>query len=79
MADFDIKKIASELVDTIKDDPQLLKEFKKDPVATLESLAGGKLPAGLPKESIQAVATAIQAKLASGDIANALGGLGKLF
>lgn len=75
MADFDIKKIASELVDTIKDDPQLLKEFKKDPVAALEGMVGTKLPAGLPKESIQAVAAAAQAKLAAGDVSSVLGKL----
>ena len=40
----DIKDILEKVVDKIKDDPQLLAKFKKDPVSVVEKLIGIDLP-----------------------------------
>lgn len=71
----DIKKLASELVDKIKSDPELLKKFKSDPAAAIKSVSG----IDLPEDSIKTVTAAVQAKLAAGDVADIAGKLGKLF
>lgn len=64
--------MASQLAEKIKNDPELLKKFKENPVEALKSIDGVKIP----DESLQAVAKAVQAQLSTGDLA---GKLGKLF
>lgn len=71
----DIKAKIEELAARLQKDPDLLKRFQKDPVKTLESLAG----INLPGDQLQTLAAGIQAKLAASDLGEALGGLKKLF
>lgn len=75
----DVKKMAGEMAEkvteTLKKDPDLLKKFKADPVATLKSMSG----IDLPDESLQALAAAVKAKLAAGDVGDIASKLGKLF
>lgn len=68
----DIKAKVDELVGQLKGDPKLLEQFKKDPIKALEGLTG----IDLPDEQIKPLVAGIQAKLASADIKDALGGLG---
>jgi hypothetical protein len=72
---FDLKKKAEEVVDKLKKDPKLLKEFEKDPVKALEKLSG----IDLPDEQLKPVIAAVKAKLATGEAAELLGKLGKAF
>lgn len=67
----DVKKLVDELVEKIKKDPALLKKFKEDPVAALEGMTG----IDLPDDSVKAVASAVQAKIAAGDVKDVLGKL----
>jgi len=70
----DIKDILDKVVDKIKDDPQLLAKFKKDPVAVVEKLVG----IDLPNDQLEKVADLAMAKInadKAGDILEGLGGL----
>lgn len=71
----DVKAKIEELAAKLQKDPALLKSFQKDPVKTLEGLAG----VNLPDEQLQPLVAGIKAKLAASDLGEALGGLKKLF
>lgn len=77
-----IKEIVEDIVEKLKADPELLKNFKEEPVKTLEKL----LNIDLPDDQIEAVIDGIKTKLdiddlkdSIGDIAGKLKGLGNLF
>ena len=69
----DIKAKIEELIEKIKNDGALQEKFKKDPVSTVEELAG----VDLPKDQIDNVVTGIKAKLKLDEsgIMDKLGGL----
>lgn len=68
----DIKAKIEELVNKIKGDKDLLSNFKKDPVATVEKLLG----IDLPDDQIEKLVDGIKAKISLDDIGDKLGGLG---
>ena len=67
----DIKEKIEELTAKLKEDPQLLSNFQKEPVATLEELLG----VDLPDDKIEKVADGIKAKLGAEKLGDMLGGL----
>ena len=71
----DIKAKIEELTSKLQKDPALLQSFQKDPVKTLEKLAG----VDLPDEQLQPLAAGIKAKLAASGLGEKLGGLKNLF
>ena len=71
----DIKAKINELVDQIKDDPKIAKNFKEDPIATVEKLLG----IDLPNDQLEMVVDGIKAKSNLDKLGDALGGLGSLF
>lgn len=71
----DIKKIIGELVEKISKDDDLQKQFKKDPLKTVEKLTG----VDLPDDLLEKVADGIKAKLAIDDLGDAAKLLKKLF
>lgn len=71
----DIKAKIEELAAKLQKDPALLQSFQKDPVKTLEQLAG----VDLPGEQLQPLVTGVKAKLAAAGPGDKLGGLKKLF
>lgn len=73
--ELDIKGKVEEIVEKIKEDPALLAEFQKEPVKAIEKV----LCIDLPDEKLQPLVAGVKAKLASGEIGDALDGLKKLF
>lgn len=71
----DIKSKVDEVVKKIQSDDKLLDQFKKEPIKTVEELAG----VDLPDDQIQKVVDGIKAKIAVGDISEKLSGLKDLF
>ena len=72
----DIKAKAAELVEQIKKDPTLLKQFRENPVKVVETLIG----IDLPDDQINQLAQLIKAKIdldKAGDMLKGLGGLFK--
>lgn len=67
----DIKEKAAELVETIKKDPALLKQFRENPVQVLEKLLG----VDLPDDQINRLAELIKAKIDLDKAGALLGGL----
>ena len=67
----DIKAKITELVDKIKGDPQLMDNFKSDPVKTIEGIVG----VDLPDDQVKAVAEGVKAKIGLDSIGDKLGGL----
>nr|MBQ8243841.1 hypothetical protein [Oscillospiraceae bacterium] len=67
----DIKKMAADLVDRIKENPALLREFKENPVRVVESLIG----IDLPDDQIRQLAQLIRAKIDLDKAGDLLGGL----
>lgn len=72
---FDVKEKVEEIISNLKKDPALMAQFKKEPVKAVEKVLG----INLPDEQLKPVVDAVSAKLAAGDVAEKLGGLGKLF
>ena len=70
-----IKEKIEEITARIKADDDLLANFKKDPVKTLEKLLG----IDLPDDMIEKLVDGIKAKIAVDKASDLLGGLGKLF
>lgn len=66
----DFKKMAEELVEKIKNDPQLLAKFREEPVKVIEKLTG----LDLPDEQIKQVADLVKAKIDLDKIGGFLGG-----
>ena len=71
----EIKDKVEEVVAKIQNDDKLLEQFKKEPVKTVEELAG----VDLPDDQLQKVVDGIKAKFALDDIGDKLGGLKNLF
>ena len=82
----DIKEKLQELVEKVtkklKEDPNLLASFKKEPIKVIEKVIG----VDLPDEQIEKLITMVKAKLAADDLADkaddvkdVLKGLGGLF
>ena len=72
----DLKAKATELVEKIKNDPKLLKEFHENPVSLLEEILG----VDLPDDQINQLADLIKAKIdldKAGDLLKGIGGLFK--
>ena len=67
----DIKTMASELVEKIKDDPSLLKQFREKPVTVVEKLIG----IDLPDDQINQLAQLIKARIDLDKAGALLGGL----
>ncbi|MCI8622479.1 MAG: hypothetical protein HFG26_02305 [Provencibacterium sp.] len=55
----DIKKSIEELIEKVKNDPELRDSFMKDPLATVEKLLG----VDLPEEQIKQIADGVKAKI----------------
>lgn len=66
---------AGEFAKKIGSDKELLANFKKEPVKTLES----KLGIDLPDDQINKLVDAIKSKLTLDKASDLLGGLGKMF
>lgn len=71
----DIKAKIEEIVEKVKGDKDIQENFKKDPIKTIEGIAG----VDLPDDQIEKVIDAVKAKISFDDIGDKLGGLGKLF
>ena len=70
----DIKAKVEELVDEIRKNPRMLKEFKEAPVPVIEKLVG----MDLPDDQIMKLADLVKAKIdleKAGDLLKGLGGL----
>ncbi len=71
----DIKAKIEEIVEKVKSDKNIQEKFKKDPIKTIEEIAG----IDLPDDQIEKVVDAVKAKISIDDLGDKLGGLGKLF
>lgn len=71
----DISAKINEIVDKVKSDKNFADKFQKDPIKAVESVVG----IDLPDDQIQPLIDGIKAKIAAGNIGDALGGLPKLF
>lgn len=71
----DIKKAIEDIVEKIKNDEALQKQFLSDPAGALEKLTG----IDLPTEQLDAVVSGVKAKLTADNIGDAVKGLGNLF
>ena len=69
----DIKKMAEELVEKIKNNPQLLAKFREEPVKVIEELTG----LDLPDDQINQVAELVKAKIDLDKVGSLLGGFFK--
>ena len=70
----DIKKKVEELADEIQKNPNLLTQFKENPVPVIEKLVG----MDLPDDQIMKLADLVKAKIdldKAGDLLKGLGGL----
>ncbi|MGN1089905.1 MAG: hypothetical protein ACI4Q6_05835 [Huintestinicola sp.] len=67
----DIKAKIDEIVEKIKSDPNILKEFEADPAAVIEKLAG----VDLPNDRINAVVDGVKAKISVDGAKEKLSGL----
>lgn len=67
----DIKAKALELVEKIKNDPALLKQFRENPVKVVETIIG----MDLPDDQINQLADLIKAKIDLDKVGSLLGGL----
>lgn len=75
----DIKEKISEIVEKITKDKSLVEGFKKDPVKTVESVAGIDLPDGVVDKVVDAVKTKISADKVSGAVSGAVDAIKNLF
>lgn len=71
----DIKAEINKIVDKIKNDEDLLKKFKNDPIKAVEGLLG----IDLPDEMIEKIVDGVKAKITLDKAGDLLGGLKKLF
>ena len=71
----DIKAKVEELVDEIRKNPRMLKEFKENPVPVIEKLVG----MDLPDDQIKKLADLVKAKMDLDKAGDLLGGLSGLF
>ncbi len=71
----DIKKSIEDIVEKIKGDEALQKQFLSDPAGALKKLTG----VDLPREQLDAVVSGVKAKLTADNVGDAIKGLGNLF
>ena len=71
----DIKAKVQELVEKIQKDPQMLAEFKENPVKVVETLLG----VDLPDDVVNKVVDGVKAKITLDKAGDVLGALKKLF
>jgi len=71
----DIKKAIEEIVEKIKDDEGLRKQFLSDPAGALKTLIG----IDIPTEQLDHVVAGVKAKLTADNLGDAVKGLGNLF
>ncbi len=71
----DIKKAIEDIVEKIKNDEALQKQFLSDPAGALEKLTG----IDLPTDQLDTVVSGVKAKLTADSIGDAVKGLGSLF
>jgi len=71
----DIKEQIEKIVDKIKDNDELQKQFKKDPIKAVEKLLG----VDLPDDIMEKIVAGVKAKISLDDVSDAVGFLKKLF
>lgn len=71
----DIKAKINELVEKIKEDPQMLADFKDEPVKVIEKL----LSVDLPDDVIEKIVDGVKAKITVDKLSDGLNALKKLF
>ena len=71
----DIKAKIEEIVNKIKNDPDIAKKFQSDPIKTVEGLLG----VDLPDDTIRQIVDGVKAKIDVDALKDKLGGLGGLF
>ena len=71
----DIKAKINEIVEKIKNDPDLKEDFKKDPEKAIEKLLGVDIPDGVAEQ----VVSGVKAKLTGDKLSGAMDSLKKLF
>ena len=71
----DIRDKVEELVESIQKNPQLLSQFKDNPVPVIEKLVG----MDLPDDQILQLAELVKAKIDLEKMGDLLGGIGGLF
>lgn len=71
----DIRKTIEDIVEKLKSDEALQKQFLSDPAGALEKLTG----IDLPTEQLETVVNGVKAKLTADNIGGAVKGLGSLF
>jgi len=71
----DIKAKIEEVVEKVKSDKDIQENFKKNPIKTVEELAG----IDLPDDQIEKIVDAVKAKVSLDSLGEKLGGLGSLF
>lgn len=71
----DIKKSIEDIVEKIKGDEALQKQFLSDPAGALKKLTG----VDLPREQLDAVVSGVKTKLTADNVGDAIKGLGNLF
>ena len=71
----DIKEKIEEIVEKIKKNPEIKKDFEKDPVKAIEKLLG----VDLPDDIVEKVIDGVKAKIAVDSVADIAGKLKKFF
>ena len=71
----DIKAKINEIVDKIKNDPQLKEDFRKDPEKAIEKVIGVDIPDGM----VDKVVDGVKAKLTADKLGGVAGKLKGLF
>lgn len=67
----DIKEKIEEIVKKIKNDKNFEKEFKQNPIKSVENILG----VDLPDDKINAIVDGIKAKISVDDMKNKIGGI----
>ncbi len=71
----DIKEQITSTIDKITKDKNLMNQFQKDPIKTVEGVLG----VDLPDDVVKKVTDGVKAKIDTDKISDALGGIKKLF
>lgn len=71
----DIRAKIDEIVNKVKNDPDIAKKFQSDPIKTVEGILG----VDLPDDTIKQIVDGVKAKIDVNELRDKLGGLGGLF
>lgn len=71
----DIKAKIDEIVNKVKNDPDIAKKFQSDPIGTVEGLLG----VDLPDDAIKQIVDGVKARIDVNELRAKSGGLGGLF